>query len=101
MLMSRIFRAFIQCESGAATVDWVVLSGASLASAIALTNTLSAAMHDLTYDLRASLEQDMINNPFDNPTYGECTHFYLDPAADPAAAEGFVYTVNGCAVGGP
>ena len=84
------FNAFFRDESGAASVDWVVLAAACVAMGLGVTNVVATEMSNLTQEVRAELQRDMASNPFDleHSSLGTdgCTHFYLDPAADPAAA---------------
>ena len=85
------FSAFYRDESGAASVDWVVLAAACVALGLGVTNVVATEMTNLTQEVRAELQRDMTLNPFDleHSSLGTngCTHFYLDPAADPAAAD--------------
>ena len=85
------FSAFYRDESGAASVDWVVLAAACVALGLGVTNVVATEMTNLTQEVRAELQRDMTRNPFDleHSSLGTdgCTHFYLDPAADPAAAD--------------
>lgn len=57
--------AFAGNESGAVTVDWVVLSAAIVALGVATTNLISAGLEDLTQDIAVQLQQDHMQNPFD------------------------------------
>ena len=97
------FKAFLIEESGAATVDWVVLAAACVALGLGVTNVVATEMSNLTQEVRAELRRDMSINPFDleHSSLGNngCTHFYLDPAADPGAADN-PNTDTGCQVGG-
>ena len=97
-----IFSAFYRDESGAASVDWVVLSAACVALGLGVTNVVATEMTNLTQEVRAELQRDMTLNPFDleHSSLGTngCTHFYLDPAADPAAAAN-PNVASGCQIG--
>ncbi len=97
-----IFRTFFRDESGAASVDWVVLAAACVALGLGVTNVVAREMSNLSQEIRAELQRDMMNNPFDEAhalaTNG-CAFMYLDPAADRAAYAN-ANTQNGCAVGG-
>ena len=98
------FSAFLQCERGAASVDWVVLAAACVGLGMGVTNVVATEMTELSQEVRAELQRDMLSNPFDiNETAlgsNGCAHYFLDPYADPAAAAGAAsYTANGCAVG--
>ena len=61
-----------------------------------VTNVVGTEMRELSYEIRAQHEQDMMNNPFDIDESG-CVRLYLDPAADPGAAANT--DPNSCSVG--
>lgn len=53
-------RNFIRNESGAVTVDWVVLTGGLVGLGLATTAIVSAGVEDLSGDTRTTLESDSI-----------------------------------------
>lgn len=98
------FSAFIRCESGAASVDWVVLSAACVGMGLGVTNVVATEMSELSHKVRTELQMDMMTNPFDSTesdlASNGCGHLYLDPFADPgasAAADAY-HAATGCAV---
>ena len=95
------FSTFFHDESGAVTIDWVVLAAACVSLGLGVTNVVATEMTSLTQEIRAELQRDMMNNPFDleNLSASDCAYLYLDPNADPAAAQS-PDNGNGCAVGG-
>lgn len=63
----RIFAAlvsFARSESGAVTVDWVVLTAALVGLGLAVTNTVSNGLEDLSNEIRTQLERDHIVEDF-------------------------------------
>jgi len=86
MFVTGFFRKFLAQENGAVTVDWVVLGAACVSMGLGVTNVVKTEMRQLTYDIRATLHQDLRDNPFDVET--QCTYLFLDPAADPALLVG-------------
>ncbi|PIV75624.1 MAG: pilus assembly protein [Rhodobacteraceae bacterium CG17_big_fil_post_rev_8_21_14_2_50_65_11] len=63
----RIFAAistFARTESGAVTVDWVVLTAALVGLGLAVTNTVSNGLEDLSNEIRTQLERDHIVESF-------------------------------------
>ena len=51
-------------DSGAVTVDWVVLTAALVGLGIAVSNVVSAGLEDLATDIRDQLATDQIRNSF-------------------------------------
>jgi len=58
-------KSFVLSESGAVTVDWVVLTAALVGLALAVTNTVGAGLSNLSSEIRAQLERDHITTGFD------------------------------------
>jgi len=58
-------KSFALSESGAVTVDWVVLTAALVGLGIAVTNTVGAGLSDLSSEIRTQLERDHIATGFD------------------------------------
>lgn len=84
MAVSSLFKDFISNESGAATVDWVVLTGLMVAMGIATTNVVGNSMSILAHEINANLAADRDLNPFDVPLgeEGAGGEEFVDPAAD-------------------
>lgn len=57
--------SFALSESGAVTVDWVVLTAALVGLGLAVTNTVGAGLSDLSNEIRTQLERDHISTGFD------------------------------------
>lgn len=57
-------KSFILCDSGAVTVDWVVLTAALVGLGLAVTNTVSAGLESLSQEIRMQLERDHIVESF-------------------------------------
>jgi hypothetical protein len=55
-----MWKDFLGNESGAVTVDWVVLTGALVGLGLATTAIVSAGVQDLSGDTRGALESDSI-----------------------------------------
>ncbi|MFO7920038.1 pilus assembly protein [Rhodobacteraceae bacterium W635] len=63
----RVFAAissFARSESGAVTVDWVVLTAALVGLGLAVTNTVSDGLESLSNEIRIQLESDHIVEDF-------------------------------------
>ena len=63
----RVFAAlksFARSESGAVTVDWVVLTAALVGLGLAVTNTVSDGLESLSNEIRTQLESDHIVDSF-------------------------------------
>lgn len=58
------FWKFMKSESGAVTVDWVVMSGGIVGVGIAVTSTVSGGMEDLAGDIRTTLVNQEISTRF-------------------------------------
>ncbi|MEM1273081.1 MAG: hypothetical protein AAGF88_04645 [Pseudomonadota bacterium] len=100
MLGCPSLRAFLLNETGAITVDWVILASGTVGMGLIATNVIAVTMSDLSNEIRNKLEADMLSNPFDVLAEGEtaCARLYLDPYADPNATPGL--GSDGCTVGG-
>lgn len=62
--MENIASKFIESEDGAITVDWVVLSAAAVAMAIAATDVIRGGLGDLSSNLEAQLRTQQISDSF-------------------------------------
>ncbi len=58
-------KSFAYSESGAVTVDWVVLTAALVGLGLAVTNTVSSGLSDLSSQIRTQLERDYVNTGFE------------------------------------
>ena len=63
--MREHFKAFLADESGAATVDWVVLTAASVGLGVAVMGEISDGIEDLSREIDTVLRQDIIRTSFD------------------------------------
>ncbi|CTQ48416.1 hypothetical protein [Jannaschia donghaensis] len=59
-------RSFIVSESGAVTVDWVVLTAALVGLALAVTSVVSGGIEDLAKDISRVLSNIEIKTAFDS-----------------------------------
>lgn len=57
-------KSFALNESGAVTVDWVVLTAALVGLGLAVTNTVSDGLESLSNEIRTQLERDHIIEDF-------------------------------------
>ena len=62
--MQTTVQRFIVSEDGAITVDWVVLSAAVVAMAIAATDVINGGLRDLSSNLEAQLRTQQISDAF-------------------------------------
>lgn len=61
------FNAFLSDESGAVTVDWVVLTAAIVGLGLAVMSVVSGGVEDLSGDISGALTNtDPLSDPFDN-----------------------------------
>jgi hypothetical protein len=58
-------KSFILSESGAVTVDWVVLTAALVGLGLAVTNTVGSGLSNLSSEIRTQLERDFVTAGFD------------------------------------
>jgi Flp pilus assembly pilin Flp len=67
-------RFFLQDESGAVTVDWVVLTAAIVGLGLAVMAVVSGGVENLSTQIDSGLRQDIVNQTFDDAgegfTYG-------------------------------
>ncbi len=57
-------KSFALSDSGAVTVDWLVLTAALVGLGLAVTNTVSAGLESLSSEIKAQLETDLITDGF-------------------------------------
>ncbi len=62
--MTKIFAQFAADESGAVTVDWVVLTAAIVGVGIAVMSTISTGLEDLSGDIEDELTDQGISTTF-------------------------------------
>jgi len=62
--MTALIRTFATSESGAVTVDWVVLTAALVGLAIAVLGVVSVGVEDLARDTTAVMEGDVVSQTF-------------------------------------
>jgi Flp pilus assembly pilin Flp len=66
------FNTFLSDESGAVTVDWVVLTAAIVGLGLAVMSVVSGGVEDLSGNISASLTNtDPLSDPFDNANQQE------------------------------
>ena len=66
--MTALIKNFAKSESGAVTVDWVVLTAAIVGLGLAVMAVVSGGVEDLTGEIQAELVNQNAN---DNPFVGE------------------------------
>ena len=74
-----MFQNFIKSESGAVTVDWVVLTAALVGLGLAVMAVISTGIEDLTGEIQDELAAA---NPGDNPFGGDAVIGRGDLLAD-------------------
>ncbi|MFO7920037.1 pilus assembly protein [Rhodobacteraceae bacterium W635] len=57
-------KSFLSGESGAVTVDWVVLTAALVGLGLAVISVVSGGLENLSGDINDQLEQDHVNTGF-------------------------------------
>ncbi len=62
MKLLNVFKRFKNEESGAVTVDWVVLTGAVLGLGIIIANTMGTSIENAAADVAADVEAQADNN---------------------------------------
>ena len=62
--MTKLFKNFVADESGAVTVDWVVLTAAIVGLGIAVLSTVSGGMETISNNISSQLGQDQIDTSF-------------------------------------
>jgi len=60
--------SFLSDESGAVTVDWVVLTAALVGLGLAVISVVSTGLEDLSGDIQAQLEEDHVTAGFTTTT---------------------------------
>lgn len=60
-----VFRIFLRSESGAVTVDWVVLTAAVVGVVVAALSLISTGVEDLSSDLSYQLRDQQISTDFE------------------------------------
>lgn len=60
-------QAFWTDESGAATVDWVVLTAASVGLGVAVMGEIRSGVEDLSREIDTVLRSDIIRTSFPDP----------------------------------
>lgn len=65
MRFSASLYSFLRSESGAVTVDWVVLTAALVGLGMAATNMVGGGLRDVTDRIHDQLLQDHITHAFD------------------------------------
>lgn len=58
------FTSFLSDESGAVTVDWVVLTAALVGLGLAVISVVSTGLEDLSGDIQGQLQADHVNTGF-------------------------------------
>lgn len=62
-----MIKTFAKSESGAVTVDWVVLTAAIVGLGLAVMAVVSGGVEDLSGDISSALETtDPLSDPFEN-----------------------------------
>ena len=59
-----MIKTFLNSESGAVTVDWVVLTAAIVGLGLAVMAVVSAGVENLSGDIQTQLEADHITSSF-------------------------------------
>lgn len=62
------FTSFLSEESGAVTVDWVVLTAALVGLGLAVISVVSTGLEDLSGDIQGQLESDHVTAGFSSST---------------------------------
>ena len=63
--MTAYIKKFAKSESGAVTVDWVVLTAAIVGLGLAVMAVVSNGVENLSGDIQTQLEVDQISSSFD------------------------------------
>lgn len=63
-----LFTSFLSDESGAVTVDWVVLTAALVGLGLAVISVVSTGLEDLSGDIQGQLEADHVTAGFTSTT---------------------------------
>ena len=59
-----MIKTFAQSESGAVTVDWVVLTAAIVGLGLAVMAVVSGGVEDLSRDIDGALQADVVGQTF-------------------------------------
>lgn len=72
--------SFLKSQSGAVTVDWVVLTAALVGISLAAMGVILPAMELISFDIKAQLDSDIIDTTFgDDPVPGnQCPEGWRD-----------------------
>ena len=62
------FQKFLSDDSGAVTVDWVVLTAALVGLGLAVMSVVSTGLEDLSGDIQTQLETDQVSASFGTTT---------------------------------
>lgn len=62
------FKSFLSDDSGAVTVDWVVLTAALVGLGLAVISVVSTGLEDLSGDIQGQLEADHVTAAFTSST---------------------------------
>lgn len=65
--------SFLSDESGAVTVDWVVLTAALVGLGLAVISVVSSGLEDLSGDIQTQLEADHVTAGFSASSSGTTT----------------------------
>ncbi len=65
------FKSFLSDDSGAVTVDWVVLTAALVGLGLAVISVVSTGLEDLSGDIKGQLEADHVTAGFTSSTTTE------------------------------
>jgi Flp pilus assembly pilin Flp len=78
--MTNLIQNFAKSESGAVTVDWVVLTAAVVGLGLAVMAVVSGGVENLSRDIDTQLTGQLIDGGFADD--GNDTGLVLQPAAD-------------------
>jgi hypothetical protein len=69
--MTNLIKTFATSESGAVTVDWVVLTAALVGLGLAVMAVVSGGIEELSTNISTTLgETDPLTSPFENNGFG-------------------------------
>ncbi len=88
------FMKFLRSESGAITVDWVVLTAAVTGMALAATAVVEGGISDLASDLEAQLRTQQVSDAFVTFTSTHFDALYDAGIVTEEVAEGLFDTAN-------
>lgn len=93
-MRSSKFHKFLRCESGAITVDWVVLTAATAGMALAATAVIEDGISTLASDLEAQLRTQQVSDAFVVFISSHFDALYDAGITDEDEAEAFFATAN-------